>query len=283
MIYSLTKNNYSIEVSSLGAELISLKKNNVNYLWTKTQPWWQRHAPVLFPIVGKLRGNTYLYDEKEYSLPQHGFARDSKFELIEETKGSLLFRLTDNKNPNYPFAFDFFIKYNLDDHGIKTTYIVENKGNEILPFSVGAHPGFLCPFHKEETLEDYYFEFDDDDTLNRTLLKEGLLLEDTRTITLDKKKLVLSEKLFNEDALVLSGFKSKSVALKSKNYALKISWEDCTYLGLWKQPNAPFVCIEPWWGVADRVVHNRNIIDKKGINILEPGTKKEFWFGIEIL
>lgn len=281
MIYSLTKDNYSIEVSSLGAELISLKKNNINYLWTKTQPWWQRHAPVLFPIVGKLKNNTFQYQGKEYTLSQHGFARDSEFELTEETNDSLLFRLTENKNPNYPFEFDFFIKYSLNDHGIKTTYIVENKGNEILPFSVGAHPGFLCPFDKNESLDDYYFEFDDDDTLNRTLLDEGLLLEDALTITLDKKKIFLTEELFKDDALVLSGFKSKSVALKSKSYALKISWEDCTYLGLWKQPKAPFVCIEPWWGVADSVMHNQDIIDKKGINLLEPGNKKEFWFGIE--
>ncbi len=282
MIYSLSKDDYMIEVSSLGAELASLKKNNINYLWSKTKPWWQRHAPVLFPIVGKLKNNIYFYDGKEYSLPQHGFARDSEFELIEKTDASLLFRLITFNNPNYPFEFDFFIKYSIAPSGITTSYRVQNKGDDILPFSVGAHPGFICPFHAYETLENYYFEFDDDESLKRTILNEGLLTAHSLTILLENKKLPLSEMLFKDDALVLSGFKSKWIALKSENYALKVSWDNCTYLGLWKQPDAPFVCIEPWWGVADSETHNQELIHKTGINLLKPGEKKEFWFNIDI-
>lgn len=281
MIHSLSNKDYEIEVSSFGAELISLRKNNLNYLWTKTQPYWQRHAPVLFPIVGKLKGNKYTYKNIEYSLPQHGFARDSEFELYERTENSLLFRLIENINPNYPFEFDFFIRYSLENTGLKTTYIIENKGAEILPFSVGAHPGFLCPFSINEKLEDYYFEFENDEELHCTMLQEGLLTSVIKSIPLENKKLYLSEVLFKDDALVLSGFKSKWVSLKGPNYALKVSWDDCTFLGLWKQPQAPFVCIEPWWGVADSVESNQNILEKKGINLLAPGEVREFWFVIE--
>jgi galactose mutarotase-like enzyme len=282
MIYSISKNNYAIEVNTHGAELISLKKNGINYLWTKAAPWWQRHAPVLFPIVGKLKNNKYFYEGKEYSLLQHGFARDSEFELTEEKKDFCLFRLLDNRQSGYPFQFDFFIQYSIEDNAVVTSYIIENKGDEIMPFSVGAHPGFTCPFHSGETLDDYYFEFDNDDILNRIPLKEGLLEDKAESVFLEKGKLKISEELFKNDALVLSGFKSKSIKLISENYELKVSWKDCSFLGLWKQPNAPFVCIEPWWGVTDRIDHNQYINDKKGIRFLDPGESKKFQFAISV-
>ncbi len=282
MIHILSFQDYEIEVASFGAELHSLKKIGVNYLWTKNQPYWQRQAPVLFPIVGKLKANTYVYHNRYYSLPQHGFARDREFELVGQGLNMLLFRLDDTKNSEYPFDYDLFIKYTIDVMGVKTTYIVINKGNTTLPFSIGAHPAFLCPFYNDEKLKAYYFEFDSDIKLSRNVLQDGLLTEIQHEIPLQNHMLAINEELFSDDALVLSGFKSKAVCLKSANYNLKISWEDCTYLGLWKQPNAPFVCIEPWWGVADSISHNHDIERKKGIINLPPGDKKEFWFNISI-
>lgn len=282
MIYSLSNHLYHIQVSTLGAELRSLEKEGVNYLWTKSPPFWQRHAPVLFPIVGKLKGNSYQYHGKEYTLPQHGFARDSKFECVEEKGDTLLFRLVETREINYPFQFDFYIRYSLSGNGVKTTYTVENKGVETLPFSIGAHPGFLCPFFDEEKLEDYYFEFEADLTLNRILLTDGLLTLENQSVLLENKRLYLSELLFEDDALVISNFKSKSVALKSDRFSLKVTWDNCTFLGLWKQRQAPFVCIEPWWGVADSINHNQDILSKRGINLLAPEEKKDFWFEIAI-
>lgn len=280
MKYNLTKDNYEISVDTLGAELTELKKDGVNYLWTKTPPFWQRHAPVLFPIVGKLKNNSYVYEGREYSLSQHGFARDSEFELIAETSDSLEFRLIENKNPNYPFEYNFYITYTLSTEGVRTTYRIVNEGSNVLPFSVGAHPGFLCPLNTSENLEDYFFEFEADDYLHRTLLQDGLLSNIEQQITLVDRILPISESLFKDDALVLSKFKSKWVALKSKTYSLKVSWDDCTYLGLWKQPNAPFVCIEPWWGVTDKNNHNQDILLKEGIHILATDKQKEFSFNI---
>ncbi len=282
MIYTLSKNNYTIQVATLGAELISLSKCNFNFLWTKSQPFWQRHAPVLFPIVGKLKDDNYFYNGQQYTLPQHGFARDSEFELLEINEKTITFRLLENVNENYPFQFDFFICYSLDSNGLKTIYRVENKGTSPLPFSVGAHPGFLCPFFENEKLEDYYFEFEKEEILNRIRLQNGLLTTDIETIPLTNKKLYLSESLFRHDALVLSGLNSKSVALKSEQYTLTLAWDDCTYLGLWKQPLAPFVCIEPWWGVADGVIQRQGLEAKRGINWLEPGSTREFWFTIKV-
>ena len=114
------------------------------------------------------------------------------------------------------------------------------------------------------------------------MLDEGLLSGEVQSVILKEKRLYLSEKLFEDNALVLSGFKSKSITLRSEKFSIKVSWDDCTFLGLWKQPNAPFVCIEPWWGVADDLDHNHFIYDKKGINFLEAGKKKGFWFGMKI-
>lgn len=276
----LEGHNYSISVTEKGAELTSLKKDGVNLLWTKTAPFWQRHAPVLFPIVGKLKDNTYYYAGAKYTLPQHGFARDARFELLQQTDDTLFFRMIENQNTNYPFRYEFYISYTIGADGVKTNYTVENKGEVVLPFSVGAHPGFLCPLLADETLDDYYFEFENETILQRTLLQDGLLTSNTEFLTLQQHSLPLSETLFKDDALVLSGFTSKWVALKSKNYSLKVSWDDCTYLGLWKQPSAPFVCIEPWWGVADSLTHQQDIMTKKGINLLQPGEKGSFWFRI---
>ncbi len=282
MKYNLTKDNYEISVDTLGAELTELKKDGVNYLWTKTPPFWQRHAPVLFPIVGKLKNNSYVYEGREYSLSQHGFARDSEFELVAETSNSLEFRLIENKNPNYPFDFNFFITYTLSTEGLRTSYRIVNEGSKVLPFSVGAHPGFLCPLNTGENLEDYFFEFEADDYLHRTKLQDGLLTDIEQQIALADRIIPISEFLFKDDALVLSKFKSKWVTLKSKTYSLKVSWDDCTYLGLWKQPNAPFVCIEPWWGVTDEADTNSKIIEKRGIHLLNPKDEKSFWFEMMI-
>ncbi len=152
----------------------------------------------------------------------------------------------------------------------------------MLPFSVGAHPGFLCPLNTGENLEDYFFEFEADDYLHRTKLQDGLLTDIEQQIALADRIIPISEFLFKDDALVLSKFKSKWVTLKSKTYSLKVSWDDCTYLGLWKQPNAPFVCIEPWWGVTDEADTNSKIIEKRGIHLLNPKDEKSFWFEMMI-
>jgi galactose mutarotase-like enzyme len=282
MIHSLARAGYTINVSSAGAELTRLEKKGVNYLWTCSAPFWQRHAPVLFPIVGKLKNNTYNYKGKAFHLPQHGFARDGEFELMEHSVSHLLFRLKENKHPDYPFAFNFSIRYTIEEKGVVTDYSVENTGDIPMPFSVGAHPGFLCPINEDEKLEDYSFGFDGDEVLKVIPLEGGLLTNREKLVPLKHGQLSLSEALFQNDALVIHDLKSRSVSLKGKHHSLLVSWNDCTYLGLWKQPKAPFVCIEPWWGVADRVSHNGNIEEKEGIMILAPGARRSFTYAIAI-
>jgi len=283
MEYELSKNDYRILVSGHGAELISFEKSGSDYLWDKKVPYWQRQAPVLFPIVGKLKENTYVYNGVKYTLPQHGFARDSEFELKEKSERHLLFRLLNNRNPNYPFSFELYIEYSIDLDGVTTRYIVHNIGTGIMPFSIGAHPAFKCPFYPDEQLEDYFFEFEKDEKLNRNLIRNGLLTGENKVITLSHKKLFLSEALFMDDALVLSGLESTQINLRSELYFLKLTCKNYTYLGLWKQPGAPFVCIEPWWGVTDHFSHSQNFMDKRGLNFLEPGERKEFQFTISII
>lgn len=282
MVHTLQLFDYCVAVDTLGAELVRFEKNSLNYLWNKAIPFWQRQAPVLFPIVGKLKNGKYLYQGTEYYLPQHGFARDRDFELVGQTPESLLFRLDDNKHPGYPFEFELYIGYFLSIDGLKVTYMVINKGLVVMPFSIGAHPAFMCPLYPNETLEDYYFEFENDQLLHQTKLVDGLLANEIK-LPLTDKKLPVSETLFQDDALVLSEFRSKWIMLKGPKSSIKVSWDYCIYLGLWKQPNSPFVCIEPWWGVTDNQNTSGDILLKRGIEILPSKETKSFTYRIEII
>ena len=282
MTYKISHENYTIEVDEHGAELVSLMRYRKNYLWEKKDPYWQRRAPVLFPVVGKLKDNKYFLNGKEYSLPQHGFARDMPFQLHYQNASEIELTLNESFVPGYPFHFELAINYALDETGVLITYTVTNKGSDPMPFSIGAHPAFQCPVADTETLEDYEIVFPDDETLTRHTLKEGLRTGETETVSLHNHVLKLSEDLFADDALVLNAFTSKKVILRSKEVTIEVHSDDCTWLGLWKQPKAPFVCIEPWWGVADAMNSNGDMLQKEGIMLLPARETRQFRYRISI-
>jgi galactose mutarotase-like enzyme len=281
MQYALHQADYSIVIDETGAELISLKKSGIEFLWDKQKPYWQRQAPVLFPIIGKLKNNKYTYKGKEYSLPQHGFARDMAFDLVAQSANHLEFKL-ENRVENYPFDYELKIAYTLDDSGLLTSYKVKNNDEVPMPFSIGAHPAFRCPHSADETLEDYCVEFPDDEYIISDSLQDGLRTGRMKKITLDNNRLWLSEELFKDDALVLSGLKSKAITLKGKSHQVSMDTGTAEWLGIWKQPGAPFVCLEPWWGVADRVDADGDIFRKEGVRVIEAGEVWEGWFRLTL-
>ncbi len=274
MTHKLFNDYIEIQIKSKGAELCSLKKENLEYLWQGDEKFWARHAPVLFPIVGKLIDDEYILNDKTYKMYQHGFARDCDFELIKKTENSLSFKLTQSNQTleKYPFNFELYISYALLQNKVKISYEVKNNSDETMPFSIGAHPAFNWPLEDEIKKENYYFGFENTNKLELLPLTSQGIDSKTKTIFLDENKLPINEELFKNDALIVKDLKNKTITLKSfySDRFIKMSFPNFEYLGLWSKPSgAPFVCIEPWHGIADFIEHDKKIENKKGIKILK--------------
>src|SRR5688572_10153732 len=202
MIHTLRNSEFEVKVKAKGAEVCSFKRlsDNTEYMWQGDAKIWPRHAPVLFPIVGRLPEHKYLLDGKSYHLPQHGFARDMIFSPVQTNDDSLSLELhwSDISLAHYPFHYRLLITYTLEGNTLKADYKVMNLDEKEMPFSIGAHPGFNCPLDPEKNYEDYYLEFDQELTLARHLIQDGLLNGQTETVELDGKKLPLGRDLFRK-------------------------------------------------------------------------------------
>jgi galactose mutarotase-like enzyme len=283
LITTIKNSDLTAVIKHFGAELCSLKNNsNTEYIWNGNPDFWGKHSPILFPIVGTLKNNTYRYDDKEYQLSRHGFAREMNFDLIDKQENSATFSLTSSEETlkKYPFDFELHLIYTLENSTLKIEYKVFNNGNTKMPFSIGAHPAFDLPGN----FENYSLEFEKEEPLNFYLLEEGLISNTTDQIQLDKKQLQLNYKLFKNDALVFKKIPSKSITiLENSNPILKVSYNDFPDLGIWTPPNAPFICIEPWFGYSDTVDTFDNLFEKEGIQILDKNTSFNSAFSVEIL
>jgi galactose mutarotase-like enzyme len=279
MLERIENDFLKIEVSSSGAELKSIlnKRDQKEYLYQGNTPYWPRRAPVLFPIVGKLNQNKYRYNGRVYEMGQHGFARDKNFELLDKRSDAVLFSLKSSLETYkvYPFEFELQIRYSLVVNRLLVDYEVINTDKNDLLFTIGAHPGFVCPLNSNEKFSDYYIEFQREETADRFLLDDGLFNGKTEKILNNEKVLNLSDDLFKKDAIVLKDLKSYSLKLKShtSSYQLKIDFSGFRYLGIWKKPEAPFLCIEPWVGIADKKNFNGEMKEKEGIKKLKEGER----------
>lgn len=286
-VYSISNNEISFSVNSFGAELISFKHKDAELLWQSDKNVWSRYAPVLFPIVGKLKSNSFSCQNTNYNLPQHGFARDTEFVLVEKIENALEFELTANEETQskYPFHFSLRIRYELNGSVLQTKYSVFNPGNADLFFSIGAHPGFNCKRVADESLNDFYLEFDNKKQLIAEKLNDGLLGGQTSVITLESNKLPLSTKLFEQDALVFKNMQIESVKLCSLKSKLKIvmTCKGWPYFGIWtKKGSDAFICLEPWFGIADSVNSKGSLESKEGIICLKPYASWQSSFSLEI-
>ncbi len=286
-VFELKNHKLTIKVNSLGAELCSVVSNDtkIEYIWQAQKDVWERYAPNLFPIVGKLKDNTFNYQGITYQLSQHGFARDSEFVCIENTNDTLKFELTACQESllKYPFHFSFQVTYQLTDDLIKVRYKVFNPDNKELLFSVGAHPAFNCPLQSDETFEDFILDFFDKESLVITQLKDGLLSDETITMNLQEGGLPVSKNLFKNDALVLTNHQINKVALKSikSKHGVELIASNWPYFGIWtKKDTSLFICLEPWYGIADSYSHQGNLEDKKGVIKLEPFQNFECYYSI---
>ncbi|MEQ9424466.1 MAG: aldose 1-epimerase family protein [Cyclobacteriaceae bacterium] len=287
---NVTLSNHYITaiVDSQGAELQSLKKSDsdVEYIWKADPNIWGRHAPILFPIVGKLKDNTYRYEGQEYHLSQHGFARNMNFKKLIEEKDMVLMEMqeSDETLRVYPFHFSLQISYYLWKNILYSKFQVHNTDSKPIYFSIGGHPGFSCPIDPNQSRSDHYLEFEKTESAESHILENGVISKRTKPV-FRGKKIQLTDSIFDEDALILKNLSSEKVALKDGNGSslLNFHFPNFPYLGIWSQKDAPaYVCIEPWHGLADNADHSGDLTTKEGIQKLEPEGVFTCEYGIEI-
>ena len=282
MKVTIQNQKLTAEFNTKGAELISLKTENREYIWDGNPEFWGKHSPVLFPIVGTLKNNSFTHNNKVYNLSRHGFARDLEFEVLEQTENSIVFSLVSNSETLklYPFDFEFQIKYFLEEKTLKIEYLVFNKNKEKMPFSVGAHPAFALP----NDFDNYSLEFSENETLTYYLLENDLISEVSKSLILKNKKLPLSYSILENDALVFKTLKSKSITISENSKPfINVKFDAFPDLGIWTKPNAKFICIEPWFGYSDTTNCDGNLYKKEGIIVLNPNREFTTEFFIEIL
>ena len=285
----LENDKIKANIALFGAELTKLysKETQLDYLWNGDPKFWKRHAPILFPIVGKLKDHTYYVANKEYNLPQHGFARDNEFAIISQSENKVLFELASSEKTLeiYPYKFKLQIAYELKANILEITYQVINVDNQHIFFSIGAHPAFKCPLVNNTSFADYYIAFQHQEKpLQYSLNKEnGLRIEKPSTVELPTQ-LSLDYALFEDDALIYKNIKSNIISLQSLKHKHGINFHSSNweYFAFWTKKDAPFICFEPWMGAADLETTNQDFTTKDGIIELPVNNEFKQHYAVEI-
>jgi len=278
---TLQNEQLEVEIHPRGAELrrICHKGFKLDYLWNGDPAYWGKHAPVLFPIVGQLKENSYRYRGKMYDMSRHGFARELEFRPVAHSGQQAVFELSSSEETlgRYPFLFTLRIIYMLDGNRLTSIYEVTNNGSEPMFFSIGGHPAFRVPLVKGTSYEDYYLLFPQKETAPRWPLQDNLLKTRPEDFLKDQDRIPLRHQLFERDAVVLKKLRSGSISLRSGRtpHGLTMDFTGFPYFGIWAPPEAPFVCLEPWDGIADSMYHNQDLEKKEGILKLEAGQRWE--------
>lgn len=277
MNHILENEDWSIKIKETGAELSSVQNNasGREYIWQGDPAVWAGQAPILFPIVGKLKDDQYRTEGQTYSMKQHGFARRRDFNVLEQDKKHLKFGLTADQESmeQYPYNFVLDITYALQENTLQVTYEVTNKDQRDMPFSIGAHPAFSTPRIVEQQMQEYLLVFEKPETLDRHYIENGLVSGERERVLDNEQKLALHPKLFERDALIFKNPQSDSVSLLSQSDGKKLvemHFEGFPYLGIWQKVGADYICIEPWYGLHDEEGFAGVLKDKEGIQILRP-------------
>lgn len=279
-MHTLKNDILTVEVSGHGAELTSIRKGSTEYLWQADPAFWGRHSPVLFPIVGSVWEKRYRVEGKEYELGQHGFARDMDFTLVNATETEVRYRLesTPETLAKYPWPFVLEIAYRLHEGNLDVIWEVSNPGTEEMFFQIGAHPAFCYPDYDPQTMERGFLSFDRNEGLECIRIKEkGCVDAETRyplEVPQDGLLPLTSETFDAIDTIMLQDSQIGKVTLHRADGSpwLSLSF-DAPVVGIWSPPtkNAPFICIEPWYGRCDRAGYEGDYREKDWINRLGAG------------
>ncbi len=280
---TISNSNLTVIINPLGAELISLKNSNCKeYIWEGNPEFWGKHSPILFPIVGCLKDDTYSYKGNSYSLLRHGFAHKMEFNIIEKSADNVVFSVTNDKETleNYPFEFELQISYTLVNSELKIGYKVINNNDFEMPFSIGGHPAIALP----NEFDNYSLEFEESEILICSQLENDLICNETISLPMKENRLPLSYSLFENDALIFKKLESKAIIISENNVPfLKVKFEGFPSLGIWTKQKAPYICIEPWFGYADTMKNSGELSEKEGIQMIGISEQFQSEYSIEIL
>ena len=284
--YQIKNHKMTLTVAEQGAEIRSVEVDGMERMWDANPAFWGRTAPILFPIVGALKDNSYQYEGETYSMPQHGFARDMEFTLTEQTEESLQFVLSDNSETyeNYPFHFQLTVSYEIFDSYINIGWKVLNTDEKKMYFQIGGHPAFACPCEGGMIRDDYSIKVGELPLLETAFLEKGLLGEEKELLA---NELLLKEDTFARDAYIIQNETVGHVDLVNhvSNQVKVRVLADVPVWGIWSTADkkAPFVCIEPWYGRCDKTDFSGELSEREYIQSLEPGETFTGGYQIEFM
>jgi galactose mutarotase-like enzyme len=285
---SLTSGELTAEIDPLGAQLSVLRdRADRDLLWNGDPSVWAGRAPLLFPIVGALAGGVYRLGAQQYRLPRHGLARISPFQILESSAARATFRLKadDASLLLYPFSFELDLHFALDGATLSMTALVRNLGDQRMPASFGYHPGFRWPLPFGQPRSSHFIEFAaDEPSPVRRLDTAGLLTPERHPTPVVQRRLALTDTLFQNDVIIFDDLRSRSVTYGAHDGPrIRVSFPDAPYLGVWTKPQAEFVCIEPWHGIADPQGYSGNLSAKPGVFMVAPGAARATKMAITLL
>lgn len=289
MIVTLQNGRLRAEFDTLGAQLISLKDTQgTEYIWQADPKVWGRHAPNLFPFIGRLQNGQYTVGGETYSISSHGFARDTEFAVAEQSDTRVSFRLTDSEETRkvYPFSFVLTIAYALEDNRLLKSCTVENRSDVELFYEFGGHDGYRAPLEAGETMADYAIRLQSVETLEPYGMDPaGLLTPKEASFPLEEGRIALTPSAYRLDTVILDRLPQRRASLvdKAGRERVRVDFPDFPYLGLWT-PDKPFdtgfVCIEPWSSLPDAHFVGRGLEDKEGVRRLPPGGREALCYTV---
>lgn len=278
---TLSSGGLRARIDPLGAQLSVLRDAaGRDLLWDGDPAFWNGRAPLLFPIVGTLAGGEYRLGDKRYALPRHGFARHKPFEVLSASRTDVLLRLQADPQTLavYPFQFQLQVRFEVNGAALSVNTTVQNRGDTPMPASFGYHPGFRWPLPSGIERARHAIEFEHDEPAPiRRVDGDGLVTAVRHPSPIRARHLPLDDELFRDDAVILDSLQSRAVTYGADaGPRLTLRFPDTPYLGLWSKPGAPFVCIEPWHGMADREGFSGDFSRKPGVFRVPPGAQREF-------
>ncbi len=292
MIYTIKYKNYSAKIESMGANLISFTKDNVEYIWQRDKKYWGGSAPILFPVIGRCVDDSISVNGKIYPMPKHGIVRIAEHSVVSQSENQITFRYTSSPDTKkmYPWDFEFDTTFTLKDGILSTNFTVRNCDKSDMYFSLGGHPAFNVPLDSSDTFEDWAIEFESSEPLFANIVNADMTISHkTVPVQLDGKVLPLRRSLFDVDAIILDKIKSKSVKLISQRSGkgVEVSFDGFHTLGIWTlggESDAPYVCIGPWIGMGKRDDEDSiELKERYDMQKLSPLSAFDVGFEIEIL
>jgi galactose mutarotase-like enzyme len=278
--FTISNGRVTATIKADGAELCSLKDVHGHEVLWQAGPEWPRHAPLLFPIVGRLKGDVLRHRGQSYAMTQHGFARDQRFNWTGQAPSlcSLSLQDSDASRAKYPFAFRLDVTYSIEDDTLVIGYAITNTGDEMLPASIGAHPAFRWPLVDDADKRAHTIIFSDAEPAPIRRLDGGLMLREGEPSPVQGGALALSESLFIKDAMIFDHLASTSLSYGGPGGpTITFAWEGFRELGIWSKPSgAAFLCIEPWYGYASPVDFDGEFSDKPGVMHIAVGETRSF-------